>query len=252
MSDLSQTEKSESILQNINLILIGVKNQRVLNFSYSAKVTEINSAEELPLQNQNLTEKYCSVSIPDFIVFDSIKKSEIEKIRENDLFVSVPILIIQNDFEDKSLFDEISETPRLLVCNTCVVNSEVFQKHLLALAEKKKKILSSRTGVIVKYTIFFINTGIQKQLTRGKLAEKAGVTEDYLTRIFHEEMGVPLWDYLNLIRMDSAKKLLLQTDDSIYLIAEKSGFPDAAYFNRVFHKQFGMTPGAFRKAGIPS
>lgn len=252
MSDLKQKEKSESILQNINLLLIGVNNQRVLNFTSCANVTKIDSVEELPVLHQNGTEKNCFVSIPDFIIFDSIKKSEIEKIRENDLFVSVPILIIQNDFEDKSLFDEISETPRLLVCNTCVVNSEVFQKHLLALAEKKEKILSSRTGVIVKYTIFFINTGIQKQLTRGKLAEKAGVTEDYLTRIFHEEMGVQLWDYLNLIRMDSAKKLLLQTDDSIYLIAEKSGFPDAAYFNRVFHKQFDMTPGAFRKAGIPS
>lgn len=246
MSDFDLNEKSdEESFQNLNLLLIAVKNQKIIDFASAAKVTKIDSVEELSLLNKN-KEKF------NFIVLDSAKKVEIDKIRSIDLFIPIPILIILNSFESKNNFEEVTDLPRLILCNTCAFSMAQFKKQLTLIAQGKKRILPSKTGLIVKYTIFFINNEIGKQLTRGRLAEKAGVTEDYLTRIFHKEMGMSLWSYLNSYRMFYATKLLLQSDDSIYSIAEEAGFPDAAYFNKVFHKQFGMTPGAFRKAGLPS
>ena len=60
-------------------------------------------------------------------------------------------------------------------------------------------------------------------------------------------MGLPLWDYLNRLRVHAAVELLLQTDESIQEIASRSGFQDHAYFSRVFRKIYGVPPGQLRK-----
>lgn len=59
-------------------------------------------------------------------------------------------------------------------------------------------------------------------------------------------MGVPFTAYLNSYRLTMAARLLLQSDDTVLLIASKVGFDNLSYFNRAFKKQFGMTPSAYR------
>jgi YesN/AraC family two-component response regulator len=81
---------------------------------------------------------------------------------------------------------------------------------------------------------------------RWKLADTVHVSEDYLTRIFHKEIGLSLWEYLNRYRIYIATKMLLETNDTIYEIAENSGFQDQAYFCRVFKKIYGVPPGKIR------
>ena len=71
-------------------------------------------------------------------------------------------------------------------------------------------------------------------------------SEDYLTRIFHKEMGLSLWEYLNRHRIHLATELLLHTNNTIYEVAEKTGFQDQAYFCRVFKKIHGVPPGKIR------
>ena len=62
------------------------------------------------------------------------------------------------------------------------------------------------------------------------------VSENYLTHIFHQELGVSLWDYLNRYRVLPEKELLQQTHDSIAYISTLVGFDDPAYFSRVFRR----------------
>jgi len=72
-----------------------------------------------------------------------------------------------------------------------------------------------------------------------------------MTQIFHQELGISLWDYLNRYRVMRAKDLLLSTDESISMIAARVGFNDPSYFGRVFRKQVGCTPQAYRDHRVP-
>jgi AraC-like DNA-binding protein len=55
--------------------------------------------------------------------------------------------------------------------------------------------------------------------------------------------------YLNRCRINQAKLLLRQTDKSVTAIALEVGFADSGYFSRIFGREVGMTPIAFRRSG---
>ena len=53
--------------------------------------------------------------------------------------------------------------------------------------------------------------------------------------------------YLNRYRILEAKRLLRETHHSVGKVGQKVGFSDASYFNRVFRRITGMSPGAYRE-----
>ena len=53
-------------------------------------------------------------------------------------------------------------------------------------------------------------------------------------------------NYVTRTRMEEAARLLRDTDDKTYLIAEKTGFVDANYFSYVFKRHFGLSPSRYR------
>jgi two-component system response regulator YesN len=84
-------------------------------------------------------------------------------------------------------------------------------------------------------------------MSRVKIARAVKTSEDYLTRIFRQEMGFSLWEYLNGYRVCIAAALLVNTGYSIHEVAFQTGFPDQAYFTRVFKKTLGKSPSEVRK-----
>jgi AraC family L-rhamnose operon regulatory protein RhaS len=72
---------------------------------------------------------------------------------------------------------------------------------------------------------------------------------DYVRRCFKKEIGLTPNEYLNVIRIEHAKKLLLQDASPSYFIndvAYLSGFSDAGYFTRVFKKHEGISPSKLK------
>ena len=53
-------------------------------------------------------------------------------------------------------------------------------------------------------------------------------------------------EYITKKRIDKAKQLLTNTDLPIMTVAEYTGYPDYSYFTRVFRKETGVTPRAYR------
>lgn len=71
---------------------------------------------------------------------------------------------------------------------------------------------------------------------------------DYLRRCFKRETGMTPQLYLNRLRLENAKKLLIKTpQSSIAEVAYLSGFYDPLYFSRAFHKYAGMPPQMWRQ-----
>lgn len=69
----------------------------------------------------------------------------------------------------------------------------------------------------------------------------------YLSRIFKQETGSTFTDYLLKIRMESAVKLLNETDWKAYQIAEKVGIKDPYYFSHCFKRVVGVTIQEYKK-----
>ena len=81
----------------------------------------------------------------------------------------------------------------------------------------------------------------------GVIALAIGVSENYLGRIFHSELGLSPREYLSRLRIHAAKQLLTSTRESITTVAGRVGFEDPAYFSRVFHKLVGESPHTYRQ-----
>ncbi|MCR5606171.1 MAG: helix-turn-helix transcriptional regulator [Treponema sp.] len=139
----------------------------------------------------------------------------------------------------------LCENPRIILCNRGAAESVQFGERVQAILSGDE-ILPPHTGALVKNAILYLNKNASAQIVRWKLADVVHVSEDYLTRIFHKEIGLSLWEYLNRYRIYLATKMLLETNDTIYEIAENSGFQDQAYFCRVFKKIYGVPPGKIR------
>lgn len=84
-----------------------------------------------------------------------------------------------------------------------------------------------------------------------ELSEQLGVSKAHLVRVFKEEMGLPPGKYLTAIRLENAKALLLQNEYNLEMIAGLCGFSGANYFCRVFKREVGVSPAAWRTAAQP-
>jgi len=108
--------------------------------------------------------------------------------------------------------------------------------------------LPAHTSALVKQAIAYLHQNYKHPVSRWEIAEAVGVSEDYLSRVFHRELNISPWDYLNRYRVFQSKQLLLNTNETVGSIAKQVGFKDQAYFSRVFHKVSGVSPLGFRES----
>lgn len=92
----------------------------------------------------------------------------------------------------------------------------------------------------------YIQAHYAEDLSLDIIAGYSKVSPTYLSRIFAQEKGKGVQEYLTDLRLQKAKMLLLETNDKVYEIAVKVGYPDAIYFNKVFKKHTGKTPMEYR------
>ena len=92
----------------------------------------------------------------------------------------------------------------------------------------------------------FIEKNFSNEITLDDIARSVGVNPSYLSRTFSDKIGYPITKYINEIRVDYAKSLLLSTDTPITDIAFSSGFKSIRTFNRVFMEHTGTTPKEYR------
>ena len=182
---------------------------------------------------------------PALIVFESVDETGIKRIRANPRTVLVPVLVIARDVVTDADVDVLCAQPRTLLCNYGVVDSEPFSARIMEILHGDD-LMPSHTGALVKKAILYLNKNCSHQIVRWKLADTVHVSEDYLTRVFHKELGLSLWEYLNRYRLHLAERMLMETNATVTEIAEYIGYQDHAYFCRVFKKAFGVSPGKIR------
>lgn len=73
----------------------------------------------------------------------------------------------------------------------------------------------------------------------------------YFSTLFKREVGMSFTAYVTEVRLDEAVRLLRDSDEKTYLIAERTGYSDPNYFSYVFKRRFGVSPSKFRAGQKP-
>lgn len=99
----------------------------------------------------------------------------------------------------------------------------------------------------LQYMKDYLEQHYKEKITLDGLAEKFYINKFYLSRIFKEQFGTTINNYLAQIRITHAKQLLRFTALTVEEIGRECGIEEPAYFARVFKKVEGVSPGEYRK-----
>ena len=101
---------------------------------------------------------------------------------------------------------------------------------------------------VVYKVMQYVKANYVKKLTLEEIAGCVYLSKSYLSTTFKDEMGVSLSSYINQVRVEKSKQLLLDGNASLVEIANLCGFEDQSYFTKVFKKSEGVSPKVFRDA----
>jgi YesN/AraC family two-component response regulator len=99
----------------------------------------------------------------------------------------------------------------------------------------------------VKAAIDFMNRNYDKVYGMGEVADAIGVSNSYLSRIFHAETGKTLINFVNEIRIEKAKSYLQLKQTPLKEVVKLCGFNNYSYFMNVFKEYTGKTPKEYQK-----
>lgn len=110
-----------------------------------------------------------------------------------------------------------------------------------------EKIGKNNYEITVQQVKEYISEHISENLTVNLLAQKAHMSVSHFSRIFKQQTGFSLYDYVLVFRLNRAKLLLRNTDLTVSSIAYKTGFNSESNFIYFFNENVGISPGRFRK-----
>ncbi|MEZ0119169.1 UNVERIFIED_ORG: AraC-like DNA-binding protein [Heyndrickxia coagulans] len=98
----------------------------------------------------------------------------------------------------------------------------------------------------IQDTLEYIDTHLNSDLSLNALAARAFISPEHFSRVFKQMTGRTLTEYVNMKKIILAKELLVNSDDPISFISDKTGFRSLPHFYRMFKKHVGMTPSSYR------
>ncbi len=150
-------------------------------------------------------------------------------------------------------FQEKRKGRELLIKADCLGLLISSMRNIIALqegteSEKRKK---NKAWVHIEQAVEFIN---RSDLTEGpdndSIAKAAGVSPNYLTRVFQEYIGVSLHKYVMNLKVEKAQQLLLSGNVNITETARKTGFSSIHVFSKTFKSIMGISPSEFINQSI--
>lgn len=108
----------------------------------------------------------------------------------------------------------------------------------------------SSESYILSHAIEFIKMNFNSKISVKDIAAFCHCSSSYISHIFKRNMRVNLKAYINKVRIEHAKKFLLESDYSISQVASLVGFDEPNYFSNVFSDICGMYPSDYRKSLI--
>ena len=140
--------------------------------------------------------------------------------------------------ESEDYIRDMKINEKLTSLLTLIMAESWHPEHTARIGAKKQSLQNIKKYLEEHYT---------EKICLDDLSEKFYINKFYLTRVFKEQFGITLLSYLDLVRITHAKQLLRFSQLTVEEVGREIGIDEAAYFNRVFKKIEGITPGEYRK-----
>ena len=127
---------------------------------------------------------------------------------------------------------------------------EIHETMLSMLDQLDNVIETPGTKADINEILAYINEHYTEDIYLEGLAEQFNISPSYLSKLIKEHCGMNFVSYLASMRIEYAKRLLLETKMSITEIYTQSGFNNRTTFIRTFKKLTGLSPSDFRKANV--
>ncbi|MCR5475879.1 MAG: AraC family transcriptional regulator [Lachnospiraceae bacterium] len=122
-----------------------------------------------------------------------------------------------------------------------------FVIEVLRLDEERERAGGNRISDFIRGAIEYINAHYAEDVRIADVADECGMSESHFRRMFEASMHMKPVDYLNMVRIDEACRLIRRGDRSIEQTGIMVGYDTPSTFNRNFRKLTGMTPLEWRK-----
>ncbi|MEI2285065.1 AraC family transcriptional regulator [Paenibacillus polysaccharolyticus] len=117
-------------------------------------------------------------------------------------------------------------------------------RHLARIqSDDQAPVLHPKIQVVVRY----LNENYQNPVTLPEVADKFRISPHYLSRLFKQTTGFTFSDYLNLLRVKEAQRLLRESEESVTDIALLAGFGNFSHFGKMFKRSVQMSPRTYRQ-----
>lgn len=115
------------------------------------------------------------------------------------------------------------------------------------LRELSKIIGMSTSDHVIKRMYVYMERNYHKNIKLESIAQLFNYNSAYLGKLFKKEMGESFNNTLDKIRIENAKRLLVETDLKVYQVSEKVGYSNIDYFYGKFKKHVGISPKEFKR-----
>lgn len=149
----------------------------------------------------------------------------------------------------RALLETVTEKPRGYELETKALLFHLFFTLYQYVPYQKQNKEHEAITDKLKIALQYVQDHYREPLTVLELAGMCGFSEYHFMRFFKKHMNMTCIEYINQYRLDMASRQLTESDLPITTIALENGFNNVSYFNRVFKKEFGMTPKEFRREG---
>jgi len=155
--------------------------------------------------------------------------------------------IDQNEISYSTLFqNNLLDIEEIAALETAIQMADCFCKIFQILIEQRKGSIRN-DGSLTQRAKHVIEENYDKGITLGDIANTLHVHKGYLCRVFKEETGENLMQYVINFKIEKAKEMLFTTSLKLYEISEKLGFASPQYFSSVFKRQTNLTPNEYKK-----
>jgi AraC-like DNA-binding protein len=149
---------------------------------------------------------------------------------------------------DTMVLESDSRGPDARLSLECLLQHVLVEFARNAHAEEPTGI-RTRSGIHdgVRRALMYVEQHYRDPLTLELAAATAHLSPNYFSQLFHEVVGIPFQEHLQMLRVRFARSLALATDMSVTDICHASGFQTLSHFERTFKAHYGQSPSACRR-----
>jgi len=166
--------------------------------------------------------------------------------RDPDLAV-IPVVVLTARTLTEEMINRLDDNVAAILAKG--IFSAVETRERLAQALKRTQRITPEAHRMVRKAMAYIHEHYAQPVTRSEIASYVNMSPRHLDRCFRAQIGLTPIQYLGRYRLRRAQQLLRSTSLSVADIAIATGFYDASHLSKVFYRELGLAPGAYRRGG---